>query len=723
MTALMRAVPFAPVVAMLCERSAEIDRMDFEGRTAFFHAVIGRHEASAKILIEHGADPYIKDNHSQSFLSVISDEFKAIIDDAIKLRRAHGDVELSKKWKEAVRLFNVKPEKGIGYAVEEKLIEDTPDGVALFFLKENDSLNPQFMGEMLGRREEDGLRKAFVKRLNFENLTLDQAIREYLQKFLLPGEAQQISRIIECMAHRYVENNPATFPDEDTAFLLSFAIIILNTDAHNPNIPSERRMTKAQFIRNQRRTWGPNHEDPPRELLETLYDNILAEEIKFRDSSLTVKEGYLKKCHGVKFGAWKSYWCVLQNNCLFFYVNRGDKAPASMVLFNNLRVKKKDSFRKGRFSLVTGDGELISYCRRTNKGSVVQAKTHEIFLAAERPEEAEQWARAILTHITLSRSRCRASARGEVQTDEQWAREEMYLISRVVDFTNIYNLALLCESCYKTEKQIRSHYGTSAVACVAEVGGVHFFLLRDAVKKRTYLTLVGDLWTEQVKRAEWDPVFDWMEYFKVDSLVEAILYVLDAFLKPATDLQITGHSLGALVSIFLAIALQKKSFGQLRVTTFGQPRVMRPSLVSQYQSLEVVRVVDVNDPVDTIFSGCIHIGHQITLLKQVFFSYALLKNLKHVQFDLDQDHSIAAASAESLEEEGRAAGAAESSKTKKASSLRDRDLLKEKRGMKPFLIKKERLEMHSIAYYIERIQQKLKVATQNVEVSQIDLYR
>ncbi len=50
----------------------------------------------------------------------------------------------------------------------------------------------------------------------------------------LPGEAQKIDRIMEKFAERYCRDNPAVFPNADGAYLLAFAIIMLNTDAHNP---------------------------------------------------------------------------------------------------------------------------------------------------------------------------------------------------------------------------------------------------------------------------------------------------------------------------------------------------------------------------------------------------------------------------------------------------------------------------------------------------------
>jgi brefeldin A-inhibited guanine nucleotide-exchange protein len=66
----------------------------------------------------------------------------------------------------------------------------------------------------------------------------------------LPGEAQKIDRILERFAERYCELNPATFSCADTAFILAFSVIMLNTDVHNPAV--KNKMTVEDFVRNNR---------------------------------------------------------------------------------------------------------------------------------------------------------------------------------------------------------------------------------------------------------------------------------------------------------------------------------------------------------------------------------------------------------------------------------------------------------------------------------------
>ena len=60
------------------------------------------------------------------------------------------------------------------------------------------------------------------------------------------GEAQKIDRIMERFAERYCKDNPNAFQTSDGAYLLSFALIMLNTDAHNPM--ADKKLGLEDFI-------------------------------------------------------------------------------------------------------------------------------------------------------------------------------------------------------------------------------------------------------------------------------------------------------------------------------------------------------------------------------------------------------------------------------------------------------------------------------------------
>ena len=121
---------------------------------------------------------------------------------------------------------------------------------------------------------------AFVDQLDFKELSFLDALRIFLQAFRLPGEAQKIDRFMLKFAERYIAGNTQTpFANADTAYVLAYSTILLNTDAHSPQV--KKRMTKTDFVKNNR---GINDgEDLPEELLHNIFDDIVSNEIRMKD--------------------------------------------------------------------------------------------------------------------------------------------------------------------------------------------------------------------------------------------------------------------------------------------------------------------------------------------------------------------------------------------------------------------------------------------------------
>jgi len=126
------------------------------------------------------------------------------------------------------------------------------------------------------------VRKAFVALFDFKDHTFAAALRKFLSKFRLPGEAQCIDRLMEAFSvELYKQQGEASFfKNSDALYVLSFSTIMLNTDLHNPTIKSENRMTLKQFIRNNRGINGG--EDLPEEFLNDLYSSIKKKQIQVR---------------------------------------------------------------------------------------------------------------------------------------------------------------------------------------------------------------------------------------------------------------------------------------------------------------------------------------------------------------------------------------------------------------------------------------------------------
>uniref|UniRef100_A0A5B7ALW0 Putative brefeldin A-inhibited guanine nucleotide-exchange protein 2-like n=1 Tax=Davidia involucrata TaxID=16924 RepID=A0A5B7ALW0_DAVIN len=215
------------------------------------------------------------DNHSEAS-SEISDV------SAIEQRRAYK-LELQ----EGISLFNRKPKKGIEFLINANKVGSSPEEIAAF-LKNSSGLNKTLIGDYLGEREELSLKvmHAYVDSFDFQGKEFDEAIRAFLQGFRLPGEAQKIDRIMEKFAERYCKCNPKVFTSADTAYVLAYSVILLNTDAHNPMV--KNKMSADDFIRNNRGI--DDGKDLPEEYLRSLFERISRNEIKMKEDDLNLQQ-------------------------------------------------------------------------------------------------------------------------------------------------------------------------------------------------------------------------------------------------------------------------------------------------------------------------------------------------------------------------------------------------------------------------------------------------
>lgn len=102
--------------------------------------------------------------------------------------------------------FNENPKKGIAQLAEDKLLGETdqadPDEIAKF-LRENPTLDKKAIGEYLSKKENTNILRSFVYSFNLKNIRIDQALRQYLETFRLPGEAPLIFYLLENFAEHW----------------------------------------------------------------------------------------------------------------------------------------------------------------------------------------------------------------------------------------------------------------------------------------------------------------------------------------------------------------------------------------------------------------------------------------------------------------------------------------------------------------------------------------
>ena len=250
----------------------------------------------------------------------------------------------------ASHLFSTaSPAKSFAYLHAQGIIPDvSPESMARV-CHDVPGLDKKKLGEFLGKLANVAVLKAYMdlfrwdvhatttssssssaKQQVWKRPRIDEALRVVLERFRLPGEAQQIERVVESFSAGYFEHCVKAEVDEyvrclklhlvatgapvpetldlkklpketgaiqsdslsyvyeegeapplhaDTVFVLAYAVIMLNTDQHNPQV--RKRMARDDFIKNLRGTNQGKHFC--RRYLENVYDAIKQREIVMPD--------------------------------------------------------------------------------------------------------------------------------------------------------------------------------------------------------------------------------------------------------------------------------------------------------------------------------------------------------------------------------------------------------------------------------------------------------
>ncbi|OQS01259.1 brefeldin A-inhibited guanine nucleotide-exchange protein [Achlya hypogyna] len=278
--------------------------------------------------------------------------------------------KLQEELAEGILKFNLKPTDGIKFLVARGHMENTPKDVAKFIHEHNARLDKTMVGDYLGKevQYQNGfclkVLHEFVDVMDFKGMEIDVAIRHFLAGFRLPGESQKIDRMMEKFAERFCYHNPGVFTSADTAFILSFSIIMLQTDLHNPSVVEEKKMKKHQFLANNR---GINNgDDLPADFLGGIYDRIKETPISLKEDleaqkkilpqngSVTSTDKQRREAYGKEREA-----MVKQSEAIFKRRlpaatprNGSAKSPATAVAFQLITEQTEISYVRPMFEIV-----------------------------------------------------------------------------------------------------------------------------------------------------------------------------------------------------------------------------------------------------------------------------------------------------------------------------------------------------------------------------------
>jgi cytohesin len=344
-------------------------------------------------------DGLLKEIHQlQNTLSRVNNELAAIsvIEDP---------EERNKLYLIGRKKFNTNPKAGIKYLIEHRLLENDPENIAEFFISCKD-LRKQAIGEYLGEKEDFNIKvmEYFIGKQSFRGQPLVPSLRQFLNSFRLPGEAQKIDRLMECFAKKYCEQNPTIFKSSDTCFVLCYSIIMLNTSLHNTSV--KEKITLEKFLQMHKDIEGC--EDISEDLLLNLYENIRSEPFKSPDEDGNElgqafynpdRAGYLEKLNS-GYRSWKRRWFVLNEMCLYYFESETDKSPKGIIPLESICVRMvEDKSRPHTFEIYSNASEVIKSCKAEPKGKLVEGRHSVYRLAASTYDEMSAWTNAIQRNV------------------------------------------------------------------------------------------------------------------------------------------------------------------------------------------------------------------------------------------------------------------------------------------------------------------------------------
>ncbi|KAK3846180.1 MAG: hypothetical protein J3R72DRAFT_380241 [Linnemannia gamsii] len=215
-------------------------------------------------------------NHMVDRLSIPKEEAEILDRDLDSFDTLHKRRQQKEILVEGAAKFDKNPKAGLVFLEANKMISslNDPAGVAVF-LKTSTRLSKTLLGEYLAKPANSEVLNHFIQLFDFNGKRLDESLRELLETFRLPGESQQIERIMELFAATYFATKPRAIASQDAAFILGYAVVMLNTDQHNRVVKG--RMSLEQFSKNLK---GVNNGDNfPPDYLAEVYEAIRKREI------------------------------------------------------------------------------------------------------------------------------------------------------------------------------------------------------------------------------------------------------------------------------------------------------------------------------------------------------------------------------------------------------------------------------------------------------------
>lgn len=307
---------------------------------------------------------------------------------------------------EIIYLFNSNPKANIVKFCDFFGKKATPENIAELLYKTK-GLVGNVIGDYLSRKENEVILKAYFKQLNLKTDFISAMRTSLGGPLYLPGEAQMIDRVVQAFSECYIQQNPGSFSVTENAYVLSFALIMLNSDLHNPNV--QRRMSVDQFIRNTKASLSSG--DLSDEELTKMYNQLKETPFKFSATSnefLAMSapklKGFLQMKMKKKFAKITKHYFVLVNSCMYYFKDDSQLSkdqPQGMIQLTEVDVQADEKTGKTKIELIATNQQIQIV---TFEKGIPNVVTNIKSIEFEGPDEesTQKWLQRIKKSIIIS---------------------------------------------------------------------------------------------------------------------------------------------------------------------------------------------------------------------------------------------------------------------------------------------------------------------------------
>ena len=233
----------------------------------------------------------------------------------------------------------------------------------------------------------------------------------------------------------------------------------------------------------------------PRQLLESLYDKIVGNEIKMesnKDQCLLLQKKKVGVQNKEAEETWKKRWLVLKDNCLYYFKSADDKNPCGIIPLENLKVKESDNKSKSNvFEVYSPDGEIKS-CK-LESGQLVKGHHGSYQIAVKTKEDMDAWIQAIRQNIAFNplfeliktkRDQSGHTKNSKTNTLRKPAEGQ-------ISFAQLLDYAQKCANCYKGSNTVKDIYGADVYYSEDNVRHLKSVVLLNPSTKTQTVVLCG----------------------------------------------------------------------------------------------------------------------------------------------------------------------------------------------------------------------------------------